>query len=88
MIRPKQSEVKSVPDNEVMLTFWGGTWMFRQNTIPQGKCKNIKALFYKAAEVAIFSIDYPPDKAGTELPPEDPLTGHLTSFCCILMQFL
>lgn len=23
MIRPKQSEVKSVPDNEVMLTFWG-----------------------------------------------------------------
>lgn len=44
--------------------------MFRQDTVLQGKCKNIQVLFYKAAEVAIFGIDYPPDKAGTRTAPK------------------
>lgn len=44
--------------------------MFRQeDMVLQGKCKNIKVLVYKPAEVATLSIDYPPDKAGTRTAP-------------------
>lgn len=63
--------VKSVPDNEVMLTFWGDVDVQTEHNTTR-QMQKYQALFYKAAEVAIFSIDYPPDKAGTQTAPEDP----------------
>lgn len=61
MIRRKQTKAKSVPDNEVMLTFWGKR-MFRQDLVLQGK---YQSAIYNPAEAAIVRIYYPPDRDGT-----------------------
>ena len=61
--------------------------MFRQDMVLQGKCKNIKVLFHKPAEVAILSIDSPPDKAGTRTAPRGSFCwASDTSLHFILMQ--
>lgn len=62
--------------------------MFRQeDMVLQGKCKNIKVLVYKPAEVATLSIDYPPDKAGTRTAPRGSFCWAFdTSLHSILMQ--
>lgn len=72
MIRPKQSEVKSVPDNEVMLTFWGDVDVQTEHNTTRQMQKISKRYFTRLPRWLFSVLIIHLIRLARELPPEDP----------------
>lgn len=82
-IRRKQTKAKSVPDNEVMLTFWGEEDVQTGHGTARQMQKYPSAI-YNPAEAAILRIYYPPDRDGTWPAPK----GCSGQAFCMSFQFI